>query len=370
VLNTRQWPFVAVLLAFVLGAVGLSACGGGGGGGDADKVLKETFGGNKKVRSGKLEIKLGLDPEGGTLGGPVSLVLAGPFESQGPKQLPKFDFDLALSLGAGKTITAGAVSTGDSGFLKFEKEDYEVPADVFKQFKDGYEKSQAKTADQKGNTSFASLGVDPRKWLKDAKTEDDTDIAGTATKHVSAKVDVPKLLDDVNRILSRAGDLGVSQSQQIPNQLSDKQRKAVEDAVEDATFDVYSGKDDKTLRRLTINIKFKVPEDKRASAQGLTGGTITFDLTIADLNQAQSIEAPSNPKPFEDLSKALKDTLGGLLGGAAGGTGGTGGTSGGTDTTGGSGSSGDSGQDYAKCIADAGGDIAKAQKCQSILTGG
>ena len=372
--NTRRLSFVAVLLAILAGGLGLSACGGGGGGDDdADKILQETFGANKKVQSGKVEIKLGLDPEGGALGGPLSLTLTGPFQSQGPKQLPKFDFDLALSLGAGRTIKAGAVSTGDDGFLKFQNETYQVPADVFEQFKTGYEKSQAQNSGQQ-NPSFSSLGIDPRKWLKDAKSEGETDVAGTATDHVSAEVDVPKLLDDVNRILGKAGQLGVSQTQQIPNQLTDKQRKAVEDNVEKATFDVYSGKEDRTLRRLTLEIKFKVPEDQRRNAQGLTGGTIAFDLTLADLNQAQTIEAPSNPKPFEDLTKAVRSTLGGLLGTAAGGgtTGGSGTTGGtGTDGSSGTGSSGDQkAQDYAKCIADAGGDITQAQKCQSILTGG
>jgi hypothetical protein len=223
------------------------------------------------------------------------------------------------------------------------------------------------------NPSFSSLGVDPSKWLKDAKSEGDTDVAGVQTTHISAGVDVPKLLDDVNRILSKAGALGATQNQQIPNQLTDKQRKAVEDAIDDATFDVYSGKDDKVLRRLTVNLKFNIPEDQRANAQGLTAGTITFDLTLADLNQPQTINAPANPKSFDELSKALRTTLGGLLGATGGSTGSSGGTTS-TPTTPSQTLTTPSGdakaQEYAKCISAAGGDIAKAQKCSSILTGG
>ncbi len=371
-LNTRRLSFVAVFLALLAGALGLAACGGGDGS-DPDKIVKETFSGDKKVTSGKIELKLGLEAQGtASLGGPIAVTLSGPFQSQGPKTLPKFDFDLTLALG-GNTLSAGAVSTGDAGFLKLQGQDYSVPPDVFAQFKQGYERSQSQQKNNDQTPSFSSLGVDPSKWLKDAKSEGEADVAGVTTNHVSAGVDVPKLLDDVNRILSRAGAIGASQNQQIPNQLTDKQRKSVEDSIEDATFDVYSGKDDKVLRRLTVKIKFNIPEDQRANAQGLTAGTITFDLTLADLNQPQTINAPANPKSFDELTKALRSTLGGLLGAAGGSTGSSGGTTS-TPTTPSQTLTTPSGdakaQEYAKCISEAGGDIAKAQKCSSILTGG
>jgi hypothetical protein len=364
VLNTSRLPIVAVLLLALAAAVGLSACGGGGNGEDVDKVLRETFSGNKKVTSGKATVALGLKGEGSTALGdqPVTLKLTGPFQSQGPKALPKFDFDLSVSLGQGRSFTAGAVSTGDQGFLKFQGQAYAVPTAVFDQFKQGYERSQAQRRGSRQNPSFASLGVNPRNWLKDAKNEGNADVAGTETIHISAGVDVGKMLDDVNKILSRAGQLGVAQAQQLPSQLSEQQRKQIEDAVEDASFDVYTGKDDKTLRRLVVKLKFKVPENARQRSGGLSGGEVTFDLQIADLNQPQTIQAPANPKSFNQLTQALRGALGGL----AGATGGAGSSSGGAAAP-----SGDArAQEYAKCISQAGGDIAKAQKCQALLSGG
>ncbi len=375
--NTRRAPFVAVALLLIVAALGLTACGSGGGS-DPDKVVKETFSGNKKVTSGKVSLKIGLEAQGGaaSLGGPLTVALTGPFQSQGPKTLPKFDFDLNVSV-AGRTFAAGAVSTGDAGFLKFQNENYSVPDSVFAQFKQGFENAQSQSQTKGQNQSFASLGIDPSKWLTDAKSEGDADVAGTSTNHVSATVDMPKLLDDVNQILSKAGQLGATSGQQIPSRLTPQQRQAVQDAIQEATLDVYSGKDDKTLRRLTITVKFKVPQSAQASAQGLTGGTVTFDLTLSDLNQPQTIQAPANPKSFDELTKALRSSFGGLLGaaGGAGGAGGSTGSGGTTSTPSGGGTlstpTGDQkAQDYAKCIQQAGGDITKAQKCSSILTGG
>ncbi|MDX6650120.1 MAG: hypothetical protein QOJ97_2071 [Solirubrobacteraceae bacterium] len=368
-LNTRRPWFVAAALAALIGALGLAACGGGGSGANVDQVLKETFSGNKKVRSGKVELKLSIKAEGArNLGGPIELKLTGPLQSQGAKQLPKFDFDLSLAA-SGQTFKAGAVSTGDAGFLKFQGQAYTVPAQIFTQFKQGFERAQNQKNGSAQNQSFASLGVNPKNWLKDPKDQGEADVGGAKTIHISAGVDVAKLLDDVNRILSRArGQLG-GQGARLPTQITPQQRQAVRDAVRDVSFDVYTGKDDKTLRRMTIKLKFKVPQKNQAKAQGLTGGEVAFDLTINDLNQPQTISPPANPKPFSELTTALRGVLGGL-----GGLGGGGATGTGTTTTppatGGATGGDQSAQQYLQCLQQAGGDVAKAQKCAALLKTG
>jgi hypothetical protein len=364
VLNTRHARFVAVALVALLSLFGLAACGGGGE--DPDKVLKDTFSGAKKVASGKLDLTLTLKAEGApNLRGPVTVKLTGPFQSQGDKKLPKFDFDLALSA-SGQTFRAGAVSTGSSGFLKFQGQAYSVPERIFAQFKQGYERSQAQREGTKENQSFASLGVNPENWLKDPENEGEEDVGGVKTTHIASGVDLPKLLDDVNRILSRArGQLG-AQGQQLPDQLTPQQRKAVQDAIEDVSFDVYTGKDDKTLRRMTIKVKFEIPEAQRQRAQGLSGGELTFDLVIDDLNKAQTVNPPASPRPFDELAQAARGALGGL-----GGLGGGGASGGGTATTPPAAGGGDEkAQRYLQCLNEAGGDVAKAQKCADLLNGG
>jgi hypothetical protein len=276
--------------------------------------------------------------------------------------LPKFDFDLALSA-SGQSFTAGAVSTGDKGFLKFQGQAYAVPANVFASFKQGYE--QARSQQQKkgqSNPSLASFGVDPRKWLKDAKSEGDTDVEGTKTDHVSAKVDVTKLLEDVNRVLQQAKGR-LPQTQTLPGGITAQQRKTIADAIKESSFEVYSGKDDHILRRMVVKLTFSVPESARRQASGLKGGNIGFDLTLAGLNQPQSIAAPAKARPFSDLTSRLRSSLGGLTGGAA-----TGGASGGAAAP--SGAAGNAkAQQYLQCLQQAGGDVSKAQRCAALLNG-
>src|SRR3712207_3173038 len=132
-----RWPVLLIVL--VVSAVGLVACGGDDGE-DADPaaLLKETFGEGKDVKSGRLDLSLRINAKGiEQLAGPVTIALRGPFQSQGADKLPKFDFDAEINSG-GQAFKAGAVSTEDKGFLKFQGTTYSVPEELYKQFKDGY----------------------------------------------------------------------------------------------------------------------------------------------------------------------------------------------------------------------------------------
>jgi hypothetical protein len=357
---------VLVLALLAVPVMLLAGCGGGGGE-DPQKVLQQTFSGSKKVTSGKLDLSLTVNADGvQNVKGPISVSLAGPFQSQGTNQLPKFDFDLKIGA-QGQNFTAGAISTGDKGYIKLQGNTYEVSNQVFNSFKQGFQRSQAQQNGTKKNPSFSSLGVNPKDWLKSPENKGTVDVEGTSTIHIASGVDVSKLLNGVSQLLSKAGSLGVTQTQRIPSTLTDAQKKKVQEAIQDPTFDVYTGKDDKIVRRLTIKLKFKVPASSQQRANGLKGGQIVIDVKIANLNQPQTINAPANAKPFSDLSSALSGlgALGALRGGAggtggAGSTGGTGSTSGSTAKV----------QAYAQCVQQAGSDVAKAQACAKLLTPG
>jgi len=353
---TRLRPALLLSLLAAL-ALALAACGGSDEGGgeevssstDVNELLTKTFTGAKKVDSGNLNLSMKIEAQGGSseLQGPVNISLAGPFQAQDGGALPKFKLEASIE-GGGQNIKAGATSTGEKGFLSFQGTDYVVDDQVFRQFKAGYEEAQKQNSKQE--QSFASLGMDPRKWLTDPKNEGDAKVGDDDTVKITGGVDVAKLLDDVNRALEKASSLGLGGAGEVPEKLTEEQRQQVLEAVKDPRVEIYTGKEDQILRRMVVNLGI----DDAASK---TSGTIAFDVSITDLNEDQDIAEPADAKPFSELL----GQFGGLGLGAGGGAG-----SGEADTGGASEPSGDI-EKYSKCVTDAGDDLDKVRKCAELL---
>lgn len=349
-------PLSRALLALTaaLSLAVLTACGGSP---EAGQVLSETFSGTKKIKSGNLSVDLQISARNSTtLSQPVSLKLTGPFATVAPRRLPRFDFTLSLN-GNGQTLSGGAISTGDKGYLRFQGSAYALTDAIFNQFRTGFEQAQGQTQPN----APAGLKLDPQSWVREPRNIGDADVAGTSTRHVRGSVDVPKLLDDVDRVLKQAGAQGSLKDAGLPGGLSADQRKQIQDGVKGATFDVYSGKDDKTLRRMDVLIDFAAPGSTSSSAPQT--GQVRFSVQIAGLNTPQSIVAPADPKPLSELQGALR-SLGALGGGTSGSGSGTGSGSGAQAPA-----AGDAKklQAYTDCLQKAGRDTAKAQSCAALL---
>ena len=341
--------FSVVVIALLVAV--LSACGSSNSA-DVKSTLDKAF--STPIHSANVDLELTLNLDGiKQLNGPVKLSVQGPYESGNNQTIPKADWEVAASA-AGQNFTAGFISTGDNAWVNFQGQNYEVGTQAVAQINRQI-KQAAGTQKKKGLSQF---GIDPKNWLTDAKDEGTEKIDGVETDHVSAALDVGKFLDDLNQIVQKAGgSLGSS----TPAQLTASQKKQIQDVVQNPRFDVYVGKNDNVIRRLSSDIQFKVPQDKQAQVGGLESGTLSFSIEFTNVGKPQAIKAPANAKPLSDLTSQLGG-LAGVLGGAAGGaTGSSGSSSSGAPSA-------DALQKYSQCLQKADPNKpAELQKCAALV---
>lgn len=368
----------AVLALLAVLTMGVAACGGSedkssGAESDATALLKDTFGANHPIRSGRLDANLDVDLTGlAQVTEPLNLHLNGPFQSNGGKTLP--DFALGLDLQGGeKPITIGAVFAGGGGYLTIEGQAFDLGAELYKTFKTGYEKAKAssKSADD-DQASLSALGISPLRWLQDPKNVGTEDIAGTQTVHIASGVNVAKLLEDISTLLGKAKGVtsagGAATGTAVPTSLTAEQRDTIAKSIKSAKVDVWTGAKDHTLRKVAVNVQVDVPKELRAKAGNLQTGHVVFQVTIAQLNQAQKIVKPAGARPIGELRSALTETgLLGTGGSASTTTPGTTATPRATTTPATPPPSSGPQADYTQCITDAGEDLVKVQDCAQYL---
>jgi hypothetical protein len=293
--------------------VGPVACGGDDEQ-DVQELLDRAF--DRPLNSMDLKVEAEIDLQG--LEGvdrPIRIEASGPYVSGG-EELPSFDLDLDIGGGPGQTVSTGRVSTGDQAFVKFEDSYYEVdPAEV-----------------RRANREFAAgrdnpcrrngIGIDPRPWVENAEVKGDERVAGVETTHVAGRLDVDRMLRDLNQFVSRCSSLLGTAAGGAPDPLSQSDLDKIAQVVNDPTFDIYVGKDDDIIRRLSASIEVEVPEADRETVGGLEGGSLRFSVEFADVNGDQQVEAPARSRPLSELTSqlgagALSGGIGDLGGGEA-----------------------------------------------------
>lgn len=350
------------LLLLVLAAALVAGCGGGGSANDKDAtaLLDSAF--HQPIKSADVSFDLEVQVNGvAALKSPISVKFSGPYVNNGPGKLPSMDLDATIA-GGGQSVPFGITSTGDDFFIKVRNQAYEVG-------KQTVAKLNQQLAAQKGKTpqtSLSQLGIHPLAWLTDAKNAGDANVGGTPVSHVSATLDVDKLLDDLNQIVQRAPAGSLSGASKPP-QLSSDQKAQIEQVVKNPKIDVYVAKGDHTVRRLASTFDISIPKDQQSKFNGATGGTLQISVEFANVGGSQTVKAPPGAKPISQLAGQL-NALGGSLGAGSGSSSSSGSGSSAPGASTGSTPSAKQFQDYAECIQKAGGNNAAAiQKCADIL---
>jgi hypothetical protein len=298
----------AWLLPAMLAGALLAGCGGG----DDESVaelLDRAFG--NPIGSAEVKLDVEVELRGvEELEDPIEITLTGPYRSGGDDQIPSVDWDLTVSA-QNQSFNAGLTSTGTRAFVAFQGTEYEVSRATVA----ALNRQVAQGNKREDGQNLSDFGVNAREWIVDAKDEGGEEVAGAETTHVSGKLDVGRVLEDLNKIVAEAAKLRAQTGGAAPPELTGEQKRQVEEVVDDPGFDAYVGKDDETLHRLSADIDFDVPEDSRDRVGGLEGGRISFSIEFADIGGDMKISAPKDARPIAELTEQLRGLLGGALGG-------------------------------------------------------
>jgi hypothetical protein len=352
---TRIRARVAIIALIAVLPAALAGCfggdGGGGGSEDPNQVLDQTFNNPTKVSSGNLDISLNATAEGNQSGN-LTATIDGPFQgdANNPTTFPQLDLTAKISAsGAGQSFNfdGGLTATKDNAYVEYQGQAYEVGSSIFQQFKTSYEQSAKKAQSGQGNQKssfFEQFGIDPKTWLTNVSNEGDESVDGQDTIHIHGDANIDQIFSDLSKIAQQTQG-GTAQA------LSPAQLDQVKSAIQDASVDVYSGTDDHLLRKLSLSLSIAPP-----ASSGVSSVKVDFSVTLSDVNQAQTIAAPSGAKPISGLLSQLGISGLGPLGSLQGGTSGSGGSVGG---------GGGPSQAYLKCVQQA--SPSQIGKCASKL---
>lgn len=351
----------------------VAGCGGGAekhktgatGTAAAHRLLVQTFQGHHPITSGVIRVELKVVPHGSrTIKGPMTLSFGGPFTNQGADRLPESDFAIAVSA-EGHTGALHVISAGGKGYITVGGQSYRMPGSSFKSLESGFGSLASSGTGSSSQGALSSLGMRPLNWLIDPRIAGTGSVDGVTTTVVRAALDTRAMLHDFSDMLSRAGSLRISGAGSLPHSISEATQRTIAHALGSPSFTVWTGTGDKLIRRLAVSASVPVSGATRTELGGMRSAAITLVFEYSQVNEPQTISAPTVTKPYSvfraQVSTVLQEIEGALLTGSMGSGSGTGtGSSGGLPAD----------QKYTECITAAHGDVAKMQKCSKLLATG
>jgi hypothetical protein len=261
-----------LLLFVTVAAVAAAGCSHGGSGESAQEVLAQTSKNLANIKSGDLALNLLFTANGGERAG---FDLEGPFELR-ENEPAEAQFDYTQIAGE-KTASQTFVLKDGKAYVTMRGVSYELPASTANQ-----------VVATLGNSGGLST-IDLTNWVHNPELSDGGDVGGTQTDRISGRLNVATVLSGLVAIASQVGGT----TPLTP--LSGASAEQVRNAVKEATVDVYTGKDDRLMRKLDVSIDFQPAAEK---VKDLLGASARFTLEISGPNEPVTIKAPTNAQPY------------------------------------------------------------------------
>ncbi len=265
---------------------------------DAKKLLQQTFGPNPKASSGKLSGSVEIDVKGvPRYRQPIEVTISGPFNQSGGGA-PEANLSVGLGLRDG-AIGGELVLVDDEVLIGLGTTGYRVPDDIAATIR-----RPLANSDNALTSVLAVFGVAPQRWAKNPRIVGNEKIAGEDTIHGTAQIDAQRFFLDVARLTKILTKLRITEVTGLPREVDRKARVALARSVTSASGDVWTGAEDKVLRKATFDMKLK-PSGKDRRTLGFSSMTIDGELNVTDVGSAQKIEAPANRGSYDALQITL-----------------------------------------------------------------
>lgn len=234
--------------------------------GPAGPALKGTADNLGKIESGVLSVSVRMDPKDGDEFG---YDIEGPIRLGKDGRSPAADVEYT-QVANGKDDTVRLVLEEDGGGWVE---------------RDGRRTDLTEAQLQELRSSGSLLGedglssLDFERWIVDPKLSDGPD----GTDKVTGDLDVAAAMAGLSALA------GVLEQNVV---LSAEQRKQVAEAVDESSFELLTGSDDRLLRKLALafSLDRDVPDDLRdAIGDDAVGADFSFDLELDDVNQPVEI---------------------------------------------------------------------------------
>jgi hypothetical protein len=297
----------ALLVAVLVGCGGDDSSSGdkasGDKGGKANsaevkKLIRQTFGPNDKASSGNLSGVIDITVKGlERYKDPIQVSVVGPFTNAGGQ--PEAMLDVSLSLRGG--ILGGDMYLKDGkSFIGLGSTAYDFPASIAGPLSAPLSKT--------GNALDAVMGVfhiNPARWAKNPRIVGNEKIAGIDTIHGTAQINTKAVFLDLAALAKRLTALRITDITGLPRAVDAQARAALNRSVKTATGDVYTGADDKVLRRAKINLLLKPSAKDRKILGGFTSIKVAGTLDVTDVGAPQKIKVPTNRGSYAALQLSL-----------------------------------------------------------------
>lgn len=249
----------AALATLALVAAG-AGCGGDGG--PAGPALRQTAANLERIESADLSLSVRLEPENG---GELGYDIEGPIRLAGGGGRPVADVEYTQHADGREETVRLVLAEDGSGYVERDGERVDLSEAQLAELRD--------SGTLLGPDGFASLGFE--QWV------DDPELSGGPgdTDKVTAELDVAAAMAGLSALA------GLLRRDVV---LTAEQRREVAEVVEESSFELVTGKDDRLLRRLALGFTLEadVPEGLReALGDEVVGASFSFELELDEVNE-------------------------------------------------------------------------------------